>query len=270
MDFFQQQIPGSTFRQIDVSESRFAEIRANKAQVTDADLRDLQLNDVALDGLRIRGAYAEERGIDIDGAFSTLTVNGIDVMPLVEQELGRQFPPYALLKPADPAGFRAAWDAVEAFWETTMQRVAGLDEELLHQSVDGEWSFIQTLRHLVMATECWVLRSMLRQWAPWHPLSLPWSTMPPTEGVPNDPDARPSLAEVIAARKDRMAVVRRVVDDLTSERIDAPGPTLEGPGWPPEGESFTAQICLHTVFNEEFWHHRYALRDLAVLTGETW
>lgn len=270
MDAFQQRIPGSTFRQIEVTESRFTEVRANGSSVTDADLRDILLSEVALDGVRIRGGFAEERGMEIDGAFSTLTVNGIDVVPLVEQELGRRFPEYALLKPTDPAGYQAAWDAVETFWNPTMQRIERLDPDLLHRRIDGEWSVMQTLRHLTFATECWVLRGMLSQWAPWHPLSLPWSTMPPTDGVPNDIDARPSLAEVMAARRDRMAIVRRVVDDLTPERIDAPGPTLEGEGWPPAGESFPARVCLQTVFNEEFWHHRYALRDLAVLTGETW
>ncbi len=270
MDFFQQRIPGSTFRQIDASESQFTEIRANRSTITDADLRDLQLSEVALDGFRVRGGFAEERGIELDGAFSTLRVNGIDVMPLVEQELARQYPDYALLKPTDPAGYRAAWDAIQRFWGETMQRVAGLDEALLHRRVDGEWSFIQTLRHLTFATECWVHRATLGERNPWGPLSLPWSTMPPTDGVPNDVDAQPSLAEVMAPRAARMADVRRLVDGLTPERIAVGGPTIEGAGWPPEGESFSLENCLHTVFNEEFWHHRFALRDLAVVTGESW
>jgi DinB superfamily len=32
---------------------------------------------------------------------------------------------------------------------------------LLHESVGGEWSFIETLRHLVFATDSWIRRAIL-------------------------------------------------------------------------------------------------------------
>lgn len=35
--------------------------------------------------------------------------------------------------------------------------------------VDGEWSFAQTLRHLVLATDVWLRRAILEVEQPFHP-----------------------------------------------------------------------------------------------------
>ncbi|WP_372430404.1 hypothetical protein [Janibacter melonis] len=40
-------------------------------------------------------------------------------------------------------------------------------------SVDDEWSFAQTLRHLVMATDTWLGRAVLGLDQPYHPLGQP-------------------------------------------------------------------------------------------------
>src|SRR5690349_7992516 len=56
-------------------------------------------------------------GLDIDShdlAFGTLIVNGVDVVPLVEAELNRQFPGRELQKAETPEGLREAWVAVQA------------------------------------------------------------------------------------------------------------------------------------------------------------
>jgi hypothetical protein len=45
------------------------------------------------------------------------------------------------------------WAIVERLWDSTLERARGLDVGLLHQSVDGERSFIGTLRHLVFAAD---------------------------------------------------------------------------------------------------------------------
>jgi hypothetical protein len=65
------------------------------------------------------------------------------------------------MRPTDPAGFREAWDTVERLWDGTVERARGLDPALLHESVDGEWSFVETLRHLVFATDAWIRRGIL-------------------------------------------------------------------------------------------------------------
>jgi hypothetical protein len=48
------------------------------------------------------------------------------------------------MRPTEPAGFREAWDIVERLWDGTVARARGMDPALLHESVDAEWSFIET------------------------------------------------------------------------------------------------------------------------------
>lgn len=202
--------------------------------------------------------------VTIDGEIESLVVNGVDVAPFVEAELDRRDPDRARMRPADPEGFRAAWDVVERLWAGTVARASQLEPSLLHESVDGEWSFVETLRHLVFATDAWVRRAVLGDPAPWDRLGLPWDEMPDTPGVPRDRSARPSLEEVLALRGDRMATVRSVVDALDEESLAASTEPVEGPGWPPP-VSFPVRKCLLVVLNEE-WHHRlFAERDLDVL-----
>jgi hypothetical protein len=176
------------------------------------------------------------------------------------------------MRPTDPDGFREAWDIVERLWAGTVERARRLDaagSELLHESVDDEWSFIETLRHLAFATDAWVRRGVLGDPAPWHPLDLPWDGMEDTPGVPRDRDVRPTLVEALELRHDRMATVRQVVDELTADDLDRLTSPVDAPGWPPPGESFPVRQCLLVVLNEE-WHHRlFAERDLTVLEART-
>ena len=130
--------------------------------------------------------------------------------------------------------------------------------------MDGEWSFIETLRHLTFATDAWVRRAILGDPAPWDPLSLPWDGMPDTPGVPRDRAARPDLDTVLALRRSRMSTVREVIDSLTVESLAAGTKPVEGPGWP-RPVSYPVRTCLRVVLNEEWEHHLYANRDLAVL-----
>jgi hypothetical protein len=130
--------------------------------------------------------------------------------------------------------------------------------------VDGEWSFIQTLRHLAFATDTWILRALQGDPRPWHPLSLPFDEMTPAPEVPWDRDARPTLDEALSLRADRQAAMRRVVDDLTDDQLAGSTTPVEGPAWPP-AHAFPVQEVLGTILNEEWEHRRYAERDLAVL-----
>ncbi len=65
-------------------------------------------------------------------------------------------PTVALMRPTDPDGFRTGFATIQALWDGTVERARTFPAEALHRSVDGEWSFIQTLRHLNFATVCWV------------------------------------------------------------------------------------------------------------------
>jgi len=115
-----------------------------------------------------------------------IVIIGVDVAPLVEAELDRRHPDRPKFRPTTPEGFREAWDLNERLWESTLARARRLPSEMLHESVGGKWSFIQTLRHLAFATESWVGRGILGDPSPWHPLSLPWDEMGPRPGVSHE------------------------------------------------------------------------------------
>ena len=140
--------------------------------------------------------------------------------------------------------------------------------ELLHERVEGEWSFIETLRHLVFATDAWVNRAILGQPSPWHPLDLPHDEMPDLPGVPRDRGASPSLDEVLALRADRMATVRRVIADLTDLKLAGMTEPVTAPGYP-EPDSFPVRRCLQAILNEEWAHRLYAERDFDTLQSRS-
>ena len=135
------------------------------AEFVDADLRGARFVGADLSGVVMRGV--EVQGSDIDAPWlldgeSFLRVNGVDVIPFVEAELNRRFPGRADRRAADPDGLRAAWAALERTWAATLERVAAMPAGTVDVSVDGEWSFAQTLRHLVLATDMWLGRAILR------------------------------------------------------------------------------------------------------------
>src|SRR5690349_18261671 len=76
--------------------------------------------------------------------------------------------------PRTPEAYQAAWADLERLWSETVAKARTLDEALLHESVDGEWSFIQTLRHLNYATDLWVFAVVQQVPEPYHPLDLPF------------------------------------------------------------------------------------------------
>jgi uncharacterized protein YjbI with pentapeptide repeats len=226
------------------------------------DLAGADFREVDLTGARIRGALLVD--IDLSGEISNLRVNGVDVVPLVEAELNRRYPDRAKMTPADADGFREAWDILERLWQQTVARARSMAPELLHERVDGEWSFTETLRHLVFATDAWVRRAILGDPSPWDPLDLPHDEMPSEPSVPRDSAARPSLDQVLALRADRMATVRQVLADLTDATLAGHTVPVTEPGYP-EPESFQVRRCLQAIVNEEWQHRLYAERDLDLL-----
>jgi uncharacterized damage-inducible protein DinB len=250
------------FIDADLRGSRFERADLSGAQLRAVDLSGAQLRGVDLSRVVMRGVELVD--VDIEGEIINLTVNGVDVGPFIEAELDRRYLDRAKMRPADPAGFREGWDIVERLWGETIEHARRLPPEQLHESVDGEWSFIETLRHLAFATDSWIRRAILGDPTPWDPLDLPWDEMPDTPGVPRDRDARPSLEVVLELRRDRMSTVRQVIEDLTDESLDGRTKPVEGPGWPLP-RSYPVRECLLCILNEE-WHHRlFAERDLAVL-----
>ena len=237
----------------DWSQSRFEEVDFGQSR-----FQNVYFQDVVM-----RGAWLQR--VEIDGYVDAVTINGVDVGPLIEAELDRRDPDRRLVRPTDAEGFRLAWEVVVRRWDQAVQLARSLPEELLHERVDGEWSFIETMRHLVMATDAWVLRALLGDPAPFHPLGLAHTEMPVgTPLVPHDALARPSLDEILAVRAQRMAVVAQVIAGLTDQRLDELTEPVMEPGYP-ESEAFPVRRCLGAVVNEEWLHREFAERDLAVI-----
>ncbi len=162
-----------------------------------------------------------------------------------------------MLLPTDPADMRTAWHALEEAWATTIERARRLTELQLHQSVGGEWSFVQTLRHLVFAMDKWFSAPVLGDEG-FHPIGMP-NTGSIGFGWPGvDRGANPTFDEVLAARTERAARLRNYLDRVTPADLTVEVDVLEN-GTTPVNE------CLYTVFEEEFEHNRYACRDLALL-----
>jgi hypothetical protein len=251
-EFDDVRMRGSTFREVDLSGARFHSVY----------LLDTEFRDVMFGRVKMRGV--ELMDVDITGDISNLTINGVDVAPLIDAELDRRYPDLAKMRPSGPAGFREAWAVLERLWAGTVDRARGMDPALLHESVDGEWSFVETLRHLAFATDAWIRRGILGDPAPWDPLDLPWDEMPETPGVPRDRGVRPSLDTVLELRRDRVAGVRDFLDGLTDESLAADTEPVEGPGWP-QSRSYPVRQCLLVVLNEEWWHRMFAERDLDAL-----
>jgi hypothetical protein len=248
----EQSLRGREFESVDLSGAVFR----------DVDLSGARFDFTDFGGVRMRGV--ELADVEVSGEVWNLRINGVDVAPLVNDELDRRDPDRPKMRPVDPAGFREAWDTVERLWAGTVARARAADPALLHEQVDGEWSFIETLRHLAFATDAWVRRAILGDPSPWDPLDLPWDQMPDTPGIPRDRAARPSLDEALGLRHDRMATVRRFVDDLDDLGLGADTVPVEGPGWP-QPRSYPVRKCLLIVLNEEYHHRLFAERDLAAL-----
>lgn len=221
-----------------------------------ADLRDARFRDVDLSGARISHAWLVD--VEIDALVERFVVNGVDVTDYVN-ERDPWHPLRTLIRAGDPAAMRAAWAALEAAWSDTITRARALPEDRLHESVDGEWSFVQTLRHLVLAMDKWFTVPVLG--GDFHPIGIPntGSADVPFPGL--DPDSSPSVGEALAVRAERATHFRERLATLEPDDLDRQVDVLEnGP--------HTVRDCIATVFEEEFWHNRYALRDLAVL--EQW
>lgn len=232
-----------------------------RPEFVDADLSGARFVRTDLSGAVMRGV--DVAGADIDAPWlldggSTLLVNGVEVTAFVEAELNRRFPGRADRRAEEPAGLRAAWAALERTWAGTLERVAAMPSGTVDVSVDGEWSFAQTLRHLVMATDTWLGRAILEIESPFHPLGQPNAEYE-TDG--NDMSVfdagTPSYPDVLEARAGRVAMVRDFLATVTPEELAA---TRRNPHAPEHPE--TVLSCLHTILEEEWEHHRYAVRDL--------
>lgn len=229
-----------------------------------ADLRGARFVDCDLSGVRVRDGWLVD--VSISGYVENLTVNGVDVTGFVNAELDRRHPERVQFREGQSADdVRAIWDTIERLWAQAVERAGRLPAASLREQVDEEWSFEQTLRHLVFITDAWASRTVLDEERPYHPIGLPQSWYPAADAsaLGIDLSAQPSYDEILAARADRMAVMRRIVDGLTDDELGRPCRRSPAPGYPDEERAVIE--CVGVVMDEEIEHYRFATRDLAVL-----
>jgi hypothetical protein len=229
-----------------------------------ADLRGARFTDCDLTGMTIRDGWLVN--VSISGFVSDLSVNGVDVTDFVETELDRRHPERVQFRQVQEADdFRAMWDTIELLWAQATERAGRLPAAALTEQLDEEWSFEQTLRHLVFITDAWASRTVLDEETPYHPMGIPQSWYPAAAAAALGIDlaTEPGYDEILAARRSRMSVIRRIVTGLTDDDLGRPCLRAPAPGYPEE-ERPVAE-CLAVVMNEEIEHYRYAVRDLAVL-----
>jgi DinB superfamily/Pentapeptide repeats (8 copies) len=229
----------------------------------DADLRGARFVGADLSGAVMRGV--DVSGADIDAPWlvhGSLLVNGVDVAQLVDAELNRRFPGRADRRATDPDGLRAAWSVLERTWAALVDRIAAMPAGTVDVSVDGEWSFAQTLRHLVLATDAWLGRAILEVEQPFHPLG---QAGPGAEDDGLDMSifvtAAPLYEDVLEARAGRVAMVRDFLAGVTPSLLAEPRTNP----WSPEDPETTLS-CLHVILEEEWEHYRFAVRDLAAIS----
>jgi len=229
-----------------------------------ADLRGARFTDCDLTGVTIRDGWLVD--VSISGYLSNVTVNDVDVTEYVNAELDRRHPERAQLREGRTAGdFLAMWDTVERLWAQATERAGRLPAAALTQQVNQEWSFAQTLRHLVFITDAWASRTVLDEEKPYHPIGLPQSWYPAADAARLGIDlaAEPGYDDILAARADRMAVIRQIVAELTDDGLGRLCRRTPAPGYPEEER--TVAECVAVVMEEEIEHYRFAVRDLSVL-----
>ena len=155
------------------------------------------------------------------------------MIPFVEAELNRRFPGRADRRAGDPDGLRAAWAALERTWAATLERVAAMPAGTVDVSVGGEWSFAQTLRHLVLATDMWLGRAILEIEQPFHPIGQT-DAGAEDDGVDMSifTTVTPSYAEVLEVRAGRVAMVRDFLATVTPDELAATRKNPHGPRTP--------------------------------------
>lgn len=230
------------------------------ASFVQASFRGATMRFSDLSGVTMRSVDVGGLDIDSHDLFfgSSLFVNGVDVVPLVDAELNRQFPGRELQNSRTPEGLRDGWAAVQSAWQTT---VDGTPPALVDAHVEDEWSLAQTLRHLVLATDAWLRGAILQVEQPFHEIGQIFTGAAEMGFDMSifrvDP---PAYEEILAVRAERQQHVAdwlaQATPELLAEQRDDPW----GGDWKP-----SVGDCIRVILEEEWAHLRYIRRDLARL-----
>ena len=165
-------------------------------------------------------------------------------------------PPPPVVPVADVEAARTAAATARQRIEATLSRAATYAEEDLQRGVDGEWSTVQSLRHIVLVIDLWLSRTIGGERDPFHPMALPPSFMPPKlfPDCSIDPDAEPTFEEAATVVRQRLEALDRYVDTLTSNEGELERAI--------ESHARTVGGGLSVIFNELSAHDRFINRDL--------
>jgi hypothetical protein len=233
------------------------------ARFEDQDLTDAEFRECDLTRARLIGVVMQDAVID--GLISNLVVNGVEVTSYVEAELDRRYPVRLLIRSADPTELKEAFRQLRADWAATLGRLRGMPIGSEHQRVGGEWSAVETLRHLVFVHDSWFRRCCLGLTKPFTAIGLACDFVPDQEEQGLDRAASPSLDEVLAVRQVQRAELERWLSAVTPDELSSPAPVPAGRGWPPYARGKSVLECVHVVLNEEWAHHGFCVRDLDLL-----
>ena len=232
----------------------------------DEDLTGAEFRECDLTRSRLVGVVMEDA--EIDGLVTNLVVNGVEVMAYVEAELDRRHPVRLLIRSDERDDLREAARQLRAAWASTVQRMRrtpGVE----HQSVNDEWSAVQTLRHLVFVHDSWFRRCCLGSTALFTPMGLGIEGVPDRETQGLDPTSAPSLDEVVAVRDAQEAELESWLAEVTADRLQEPAPIPDNDMWPSYARGRSVRQCLGTVLNETFEHHGFCVRDLDLIGAQT-
>lgn len=196
--------------------------------------------------------------VSIDGVVDRLVVNGVDITDYVNGH-DRWYPLRTQLEPSTPDQLRSAWSALQLEWSALLRRVAELPPEATRQSVNGEWSLLDTLRHLIFAMDKWFTWPILGARL-FSSIGLPNSESRDGDWPGLDRDVDPSFAEVLAIRSQLDATFSEFIASIDLDSLPRTAEVLENGSVP-------STMCFHVVLEEEFEHLRYATRDLDLLSG---
>jgi hypothetical protein len=235
----------------------------------DAYFEQCQLNGVVIrecdvTGLQIVDSFVHD--VSISGDLRDVVVNDIDVTAYVEGELDRQYPERAQVRDAQtPDAYRELWAVIAVLWAGTIERARSQPEAALQEQVDGEWSFVETHRHLLCCSDAWVGNAVLEEEQPYHRFGYPASGYPPDKAAALGIElgASPTLDEVLETREARAKIVGRLIDELTDDEFQRVCARKPWPEYP--DQQYTVGRCIRVVLGEEVEHRRYAERDLAKL-----
>ena len=230
----------------------------------DEDLTDAEFRECDLSRARLVGVVMQD--VEIDGLVTNLVVNGVEVMSYVEAELDRRHPVRLLIRSDEPADLREAWRQLRQAWVTTTERARSMPKGSEHQGVDGEWSMVETMRHLVFVHDSWFRRCVLGLTEPFTAMGLASPFVPDQEELGLDRSARPGLDEVLSVRDRQASEMEAWLAGVTAEQLAKTAPVPDDDRWPPYAKGRRVRQCLGTVLNEEWEHHGFCVRDLDKLS----